>query len=130
MNILALYYCLIEYAIKVMQFIFFICWQKPIWNFSYNHNGNEFSCHGRLFNCKIRIIGRDNLVILKKGVRLNNVQINITGNCNKLVIDKNTIWTESGRIRLEDSGNTLSIGADCDFRGCFFPVVILIRRLQ
>lgn len=120
MNPALLYYRLVNVVKTIFWFTIFQVIQKPLWLLSYNKNGNHFKCQGRLYNCKIVITGGGNSLIIRRKVALNNVTINILGTNNKLIIEENTLWTESGRIRIEDNGNLIQIGKNCDFRGCFF----------
>lgn len=57
--------------------------------------------------------------LLRKGVKLNNTQIRITGSNNRLLISDNVIFSEGGRIRIEDETNVISIGNDSQLINCF-----------
>ena len=90
------------------------------WNYFLNRNGNRFSCSGRLINCTIDVKGTGNLIEIGRDVKLNNVRISITGDGHTLKIGNGTVWNEWGWIRIEDENNSVIIGDNGDFRGCFF----------
>ena len=111
---------MIDIIKKGLGLVRFKIFQQHIWNFLLNRNDNRFLCRGRLINCSINIRGSRNYIEINKDVKLNNVRITITGNGHTLIIGRGTIWTEWGWIRMEDENNSIFIGENGDFRGCFF----------
>lgn len=107
---------------RVLNGLFFLLIQKPIYNLSYNNKSNSFNCNGLLFNSSIKLSGSGNKIIIEKGVRMNNVHIMVKGKNNKLIIHQNVIFRESGRVKLEDEDNIIEIGQRSDFVDCFFAV--------
>lgn len=69
-------------------------------------------------NCKI-LIGRDNTLIIEDGVLLINTEINISGSGHTVVLKKGCKITRKGRIRVEDTGNTIVIGSNTHISGAF-----------
>lgn len=102
-------------------FIYFFI-KKPLWHFCFNQGGNRFICHGLMLNCSVKINGCYNALIIDKNVVLNNVQIEISGNCNNLVIHDGVKFFEGGRVMLKDSNNMIEIGEKTEFVSCFFVV--------
>lgn len=70
----------------------------------------------------INLQGRNNQILIEQGVKLNNVNIAITGSNNKLILHKNVIFHEKGRVKLEDENNLIEVGENTDFVNCFFAV--------
>lgn len=64
-------------------------------------------------------VNRGDLIIIGKGVKLNNVTIEITGNHNTLIINDNSVIAEKGKILIKDFNNTVQIGRNADIRGVF-----------
>ena len=104
---------------KALSRLFWICIKNPLYNLSYNSNGNKFICKGVLTKSSIIIKGNNNSCLIEKGCRLYNTTISITGNNNRLVISDNVIFSEGGRIRIEDEDNTITIGRGCQLINCF-----------
>lgn len=111
----------IKYLFRLLKLLFYYGLQKPLWSILYNRNGNSFYCSGKLSNCKIKIAGENNQLIIGQ-CHINNVVINITGKNNKLVIEKGTIFVEGGRIRIEDSNNSLIIKENNIVINAFFSL--------
>lgn len=61
-------------------------------------------------------------MIINQGVRLNNVRITVSGRNNKLILHRGVVFKEGGRVKLEDEGNQIEIGEGTDFVDCFFAV--------
>lgn len=95
---------------------------KPLYTLNFNTSGNNFLCKGILIKSSVDIQGKGNQILIEQGVRLKNVNIVIMGSNNKLIIHKNVIFHEKGRIKLEDENNRIEIGEDTDFVSCFFAV--------
>ena len=101
-------------------FCFYI--KKPFYVMSYNCNGNKFVCKGVLLNSSVSLSGRDNAIIVEGGVKINNVKISVSGQGNQVIIRKNAMFCEGGRIRVEDENNVLDIGDNSILVDCFFSV--------
>ena len=101
--------------------IFYII-KKPLYILNYNTGGNHFQCKGVMLKSSIIIHGKNNSIIIDQGVKLNNVNITITGRNNKLIFHKNVVFHEKGRIKLEDDNNLIEIGENTDFVSCFFAI--------
>lgn len=101
--------------------IFYII-KKPLYILNFNTNGNKFQCKGVLIKSTINLQGRNNPILIEQGVKLNNVNIAITGSNNKLILHKNVIFHEKGRVKLEDENNLIEVGENTDFVNCFFAV--------
>jgi acetyltransferase-like isoleucine patch superfamily enzyme len=102
--------------------IFFLLIKKPLYIINYNSNGNSFICKGLLINSSINVNGKNNQIFIDKGARLNNMHINVSGNNNRLILHKGVVFSEGGRIKLEDENNLIEIGENTDFVNCFFAV--------
>lgn len=63
-----------------------------------------------------------NLVHIENGCLLNRVLIEISGHGNKLIIHRGARFLEGGRIRIEDSCNTVEIGENCHLLIAFYPL--------
>ncbi|MDE6416817.1 MAG: acyltransferase [Duncaniella sp.] len=79
-----------------------------IYNLIYRRRG--CSINGVLINCHIDIEGEGNRIIIEKGVVLRNVSISIKGTDNVLTIKSGSEISESGRVRMEDTGGEIVIG--------------------
>lgn len=95
--------------VKAYYLLFFIL-KKPLYLLSYNTNGNQFKCDGYLLKSHVKMSGTFNKLIIEKGVRLNNTYISIVGSGNSLIISKNVLFSEGGRIKIEHNNNFLKIG--------------------
>ncbi len=107
---------------KYFHYAVFLLFKKPLYLLSYNTHGNKFVCHGLMSRCSIKVIGGGNEVIIDQGVRLNNVRITVSGRNNKLILHRGVVFKEGGRVKLEDEGNQIEIGEGTDFVDCFFAV--------
>ena len=107
---------------KVFQLIYFILLKKPLYFISFNSNGNKFLCDGRLFNSSVMMQGKNNSLIVKNGCKLFNTSIAITGEGNQVVIENGVVFSEGGRIRVEDNGNKLYIGEGSHITNTFFSI--------
>lgn len=92
----------------ISYYIRYKLFQKPLWKFRYNRNGNKFICKGKLINCSLKIQGSNNNIFIGNAY-LKNIKISITGNNHKFIIQNNVIFYEGGRIRIEDQNNSLII---------------------
>lgn len=108
---------------KLVYLFRLICFyvKKPFYVLSYNNNGNRFVCDGVFLNSCISLSGRNNAIIVE-GVKINNMRIMVTGTGNRLVVHKNSIFREGGRVKLEDENNLIEIGENSDIVDCFFAV--------
>ncbi len=61
-------------------------------------------------------------MLICKGARLANINISITGSGNSLIIHEGVIFSEGGRIRIDDHNNTVEIGKHSTFINCYFAV--------
>lgn len=111
MNLSYTLYVLNRKLRSAISLAYFKVIQKPLWLFSYN-NGNTFKCDGKLFNCKINLTGNNNKLIIEKKVVLKNVHFEITGYSNTIIIKEGTVFGEGGRFRIEDANNKIEIGRD------------------
>lgn len=50
------------------------------------------------------------------------MKIEVRGTGNKLIIGRNSIFSEGGRVKLEDENNTIEIGENADMVEVFFAV--------
>lgn len=107
---------------RLIYLVYHLFIQKPIYFISYNNKQNKFRCEGLLFNSTINLSGHGHEIIIEKGVRINNTRILIKGNNNRLIIHRDVIFKEGGRIKLEDENNVIEIGQRSDFVDCFFAV--------
>lgn len=107
---------------KIFQLLYFFLIQKPIYCLSYNGDGNQFSCKGYLLNSSVLITGRNNRLIIKEGCRLCNTSIVVSGEGNVVILDNRVVFTEGGKIRVEDNRNRLLIGKDSNMINCFFSI--------
>ena len=98
--------------------LFFL--KKPFYILSYNTNGNQFKCDGYLYNGHILMSGSRNKLIIQKGVRLNNTYITIGGRDNTLIIGKDVVFSEGGRVKIEHNNNFLEIGGNTRIINAFF----------
>ena len=89
MNLSYTLYVLNRKLRSAVSLAFFKIVQKPLWSFSYN-NGNIFKCDGMLFNCKICLTGNNNKLIIEKKVVLKNVNFDIAGNNNTIIKKEGT----------------------------------------
>lgn len=105
---------------KYFHYAVFLLFKKPLYLLSYNTHGNKFVCHGLMSRCSIKVIGGGNEVIIDQGVRLNNVRIAVSGRNNKLILHRGVVFKEGGRIRIEDEGNLIELGENGSFINCFF----------
>ena len=122
MNILSIIYRISSIVQKYFYAICFLLLKKPFYMLSYNTQGNQFKCHGFLLHTSIKIRGKNNQLIIGKGVKINNAKIVISGTNNKLIIHENVVFHEGGRVKLEDEENLIEIGENSDFVDCFFAV--------
>lgn len=106
----------------MFHYAIFLLLKKPLYLISYNSNGNRFVCKGLMSKCSININGEGNQVIIEKDVRLHNMKIVITGRNNRLILHKGVKFYEGGRVKLEDEGNLIEIGENSDFVDTFFAV--------
>lgn len=107
---------------KSFQLAYFLFIQKPSYCLSFNGNGNKFSCDGRLFNSSVLITGRNNSLIVKAGCQLYNTNITISGEGNVVILENSVVFSEGGRIRVEDNRNMLHIGDHTNIINCFFSI--------
>lgn len=103
---------------KYRDFVYLII-RRPYYLLLYNIGGNSFQCKGKLRRTKVLLTGGGNFVLIEEGVLLNNVQIEISGNDNKLILRKGVTFAEGGRIRIEDERNTIEIDEDAKMINCF-----------
>lgn len=68
------------------------------------------------------IQGKNNVLVVKPGCNLFNASIVITGDGNRVVIEDGVVFSEGGRIRVEDKNNILHIGANSIIINCFFSI--------
>ncbi len=122
MNIVNLGVGLLKKIKKAFRLAYFLVVQKPLYWFSFNSNGNRFSCKGRLFNTSVILKGKNNVLIIKEGCQLCNATISIAGEGNRVIIEKNVVFAEGGRVRVEDENNLLHIGEDSNIINCFFSI--------
>lgn len=104
-------------AYYIQLFWFYL--KKPFYLLCYNSSGNIIKCDGILLNCTLGVSGRNNLIEIQGGVKLFNTKICISGNNNRLIIKRGTLFNEGGRIRMEDENNLIEIGEKCDIQNCF-----------
>lgn len=103
-----------------LQFVFYI--KKNIYNISFNSQGNIFSFKGIMRGGSISIEGWNNRLIVEDCVRLINTRISIKGNNNCIYIHKGVVFSEGGRIRIEDDGSRLEIGDNSTMINVFFSL--------
>lgn len=106
-------------CIIILSDIYFHLIQKPIYKLSFNSGNNYFLCKGKMRKSEINMIGVGNKIIIEKGCVLNKVMIEIKGKDNRLIIHKGAKFSEGGRIRIEDIGNTVEIGENTNIINCF-----------
>ena len=100
--------------------LFFL--KKPVYCLNYKLSGNYFHCDSILFNAHVRIHGVGNRVIIKGGGKMKNIRIEINGSHNTLIIHEHPIFTEGGRIIIDDNNNLLEIGKNAAFVNVLFTV--------
>lgn len=84
------------YTVKALQ-ILASGVTRHFYTLLYNRNGNKFVCKARLINCKIHVRGSGHTIELWGGI-FKNVNIEISGECNKLIVSKRVFLT-----RVEES---------------------------
>ncbi len=87
----------------------------------YNRGGNVFICHARLLNCKVSIHGTGHRIQIMGGV-IRNTRFEISGSGNQVTMGKGVSFNEGGRIMVEDSNCSLTVGNGTDFVSCFFAI--------
>lgn len=97
MNFIAHGTLLLNKVRRILRITYFLGIQKWIYSCSYNTNGNSFVCNGL-------------------------INISITGSGNSLIIHEGVIFSEGGRIRIDDHNNTVEIGKHSTFVNCYFAV--------
>lgn len=107
---------------QIFHILFFLLIKKPLYILSYNSNGNNFVCKGLMMNSSLKMSGKNNQIFIDEKVKLNNMQIVISGNNNRFIIHKGVTFHEGGRVKLEDENNLIEIGENTDFVNCFFAV--------
>jgi len=107
---------------RVVQSLYFCCIQKPIWKLSYNSGSNSFVCDGKLRNCRIHISGHGHKIKIMRGVIMNDVLIEVSGNGHSLFIGENARFGYGGRIRIEDNNNTVKLLEGSHFVNVFFSI--------
>ena len=108
------------YTVKALQ-ILASGFTRHYYTLLYNCNGNKFVCKTRLINCKIHVQGSGHTIELGGGY-FKNVNIEISGEFNKLIVSKRVFFNEGGRIVIEDKNCSLRIGEGTDFVSCFFAI--------
>ena len=145
MNVMRIIYGINRRVLYIFQqFAFYI--KKPIWGLSYNCNGNSFRCDGQLLNTSVKLTGKNNSIIIHRGVKLFDAEIFVSGSGNSLVINEKTLVRNGGRIWLENENNHITIGKDTfigekvfitarDYNtnitigdGCLFSANVIIRN--
>lgn len=106
--------------LSLQALLFFM--KKPLYYLSYNTSGNYFRCDSILFNGHVRIKGKGNKVIIKGGGKMKNVSIEICGSNNTLIIHEHPVFTEGGRIIIDDNNNLLEIGRNAAFVNVLFAI--------
>lgn len=122
MNILQIINNIITRINRIFHIAIFLFMKKPLYMISYNSNGNKFICKGLMTKCSVKMKGSGNKIIIEQGVRLNNMNIAISGSNNRLIMHKDVKFHEGGRVKLEDENNLIEIGERSDFVDCFFAV--------
>lgn len=64
---------------------------------------------------KKSIIGKNNIIWIKRGVCLNKIKIEIKGSNNVIFIDENTIIGKNSKILIYGNNTELKIGKNCTF---------------
>ena len=125
--------------------LFWFYIKKPFYILSFNQNGNKFQCDGVLLNTSVNISGNNNCIIIQGGVKISNMRIVVTGMNNRMIIRKNSIFREGGRVKLEDENNLIDIGENTDIvdwfcgvsdydskiivgKDCMFSAKVIIRN--
>ncbi len=78
--------------------------------------GNRVQVCGMLKNCKIRILGKNNVLEIRTGVRLKNCIFQIRGNNNHIVLDEG-VYGNGMDVYAEDNGNRFYAGKNTSFCG-------------
>ncbi len=111
---------LMIYLIKKIKCIFydicFICFQKP---FLLLNKQNKITIKGKLRKCVVSVMGNNNCVYIEKGCCLYKTEIEITGKNNTLILHKGVRMVEGGRIRIEDKDNLVEVGEDTQLINVF-----------
>ena len=119
MNILPLFNRIKRKLLNLIQDILFFSCLYPLYKIDFAFGGNRFCCKGFMRSCSVRCSGGGNLVHIENGCLLNRVLIEISGHGNKLIIHRGARFLEGGRIRIEDSCNTVEIGENSSLINCF-----------
>ena len=79
---------------------------------------NTIQNHGAKLNqVQFNIQGDHNIIIIHPGAVLNNVSFNLYGDHHRIIIGKNVHFNERGSIWAEDNNCLISIGEDSTFEG-------------
>ena len=99
------------FLISIASFIFWILGKNKIqYGGVFNHNKNIIKYKKAfLRHCKIKYIGKGNVVTLGEKCFLDNCNIYINGNNNKIIID-DIVCVHQGEFYIEDDNNTIKIG--------------------
>lgn len=83
---------------------------------------NTITSKARIYNCSLKINGKNNKIILSNGVKLNHVMIAISGDNHEIVIKDKVVFREGGKIRLEGQSNNLTIDENSNLVNVFFSI--------
>lgn len=98
----------------------FLIWQRPLWKIRFSRS-NKLKLNGKWVNCKLSISGKDNNIVIKNCF-LRNVSISIKGNNHNLIIEEDVKFMEGGKIRIEDTCNSVFIGKKSSLINCFLSL--------
>ena len=76
--------------------------------------GNQIINRGLLYKCKIKIVGKNNVIEIKDGAKLFGCKIVVNGSNNCITIGAKSYLEQCG-ICMDFDGNCLSIGERCIF---------------
>ena len=78
--------------------------------------GNQVAINGIMKNCQVIFRGKDNILEIRKGVRLQNCSFQISGNHNHIILDEG-VFGISIDLCTEDNGNRIFVGKKTSFCG-------------
>ena len=85
-------------------------------------NRVEYGAHVAFRNCRLRISGNNNHLVIEDFGVFNNVTFAIMGHDHSIRIGKSVRFNRGGEVWLEDSGCTMTIGAHTTFENAHLAV--------
>lgn len=95
--------------------------QKRTWKILYG-DSNILRLNGIMTGCTLNISGQDNKIIIDRRTFLRNVSIIVHGNNNTIILKDGVTFNENGRILIEDNNNNLHIDSRTQIQGAFIAI--------